>query len=74
MNSACLTSSELPRQTSAGLRSSLRDCGVLPLSLIDPVTETLHGATITDPYRWLEDQNSPRTRRWLADQTQYGRT
>ena len=20
-----------------------------------PVTETLHGVTITDPYRWLED-------------------
>jgi prolyl oligopeptidase len=73
MNSACITSSKLPRQSSAGLRSSVRDCGVPPLSEIEPVTETLHGATITDPYRWLEDQNSPGTRRWIADQTQYAR-
>ena len=35
----------------------------------DPVTETLHGVEITDPYRWLEDQNSPRTRHWLEEQT-----
>jgi len=28
---------------------------------------------ITDPYRWLEDQNSPRTRAWLEEQTAYTR-
>ncbi len=38
-----------------------------------PVTETLHGVTITDPYRWLEDQNSPETRSWLAAQNAYTR-
>lgn len=27
-----------------------------PASLVDPVTETLHGVAITDPYRWLEDR------------------
>jgi prolyl oligopeptidase len=37
------------------------------------VTEILHGVPITDPYRWLEDQESPRTREWLAAQTQYAR-
>jgi len=30
-----------------------------PPTRVDPVTETLHEVTITDPYRWLEDQNSP---------------
>jgi prolyl oligopeptidase len=35
------------------------------------VTETLHGVAITDPYRWLEDQNSPETRAWLDAQIGY---
>ena len=33
-----------------------------------PVTETIHGVKITDPYRWLEDQDSPQTREWLNRQ------
>jgi prolyl oligopeptidase len=33
----------------------------------------LHGVPVTDPYRWLEDQNSPRTRKWLEEQTEYTR-
>jgi prolyl oligopeptidase len=44
-----------------------------PYSPIEPVTEVLHGVPITDPYRWLEDQDSPRTRDWIAAQTQYAR-
>ena len=45
----------------------------LPPTQVEPVTETLHGVEITDPYRWLEDQNSPRTRAWLEEQTAYTR-
>jgi prolyl oligopeptidase len=44
-----------------------------PYSAVEPVTEIIHGVPITDPYRWLEDQESPRTREWLAAQTQYAR-
>src|ERR1700739_970763 len=44
-----------------------------PPTPVDPVTETLHGVEVTDPYRWLEDQNSPRTRAWLEEQTAYTR-
>jgi len=36
-----------------------------------PVVETLHGVTITDPYRWLEDQQSPETRAWIEQQNAY---
>jgi prolyl oligopeptidase len=36
-----------------------------------PVTETLHGVTVTDPYRWLEDAQSPATREWIAAQMKY---
>jgi prolyl oligopeptidase len=35
------------------------------------VQETLHGVTIADPYRWLEDQNSPETRTWITQQNEY---
>jgi prolyl oligopeptidase len=44
-----------------------------PPSEIDAVTEILHGVPVTDPYRWLEDQDSPRTREWIAAQTRYAR-
>lgn len=42
-----------------------------PFSEQEPVTETLHGVLVTDPYRWLEDPDSPRTRAWLSQQTRY---
>src|SRR6266446_5131669 len=44
-----------------------------PPTLVEPVTEVLHGVEVTDPYRWLEEQNSPRTRAWLEEQTRYTR-
>lgn len=42
-----------------------------PPTPVEPVTEVLHGIEITDPYRWLEDQSSPRTRKWLEEQAAY---
>jgi len=45
-----------------------------PPSPVETVTETLHGTQVNDPYRWLEDQDSPRTRDWIAQQTRYART
>jgi prolyl oligopeptidase len=45
-----------------------------PTTAIEPVTDVLHGLPITDPYRWLEDQNSPLTRAWIEEQTRYARS
>ncbi len=54
---------------------------LLPFSILhaDPVTypdshpteltETIHGTSISDPYRWLEDLNSKQTHEWIAAQT-----
>ena len=36
-----------------------------PTARVDDVKETIHGAVVSDPYRWLEDQNSPETRAWI---------
>jgi prolyl oligopeptidase len=44
-----------------------------PYSPVEAVTEILHGIRITDPYRWLENQESPRTREWISAQTRYAR-
>ena len=34
------------------------------------LVENLHGHTVADPYRWLEDPQDPRTRAWSAEQDQ----
>jgi len=41
-----------------------------PVTRTDNVKEVLHGVEIVDPYRWLEDKNSPETRAWIDAQNQ----
>jgi prolyl oligopeptidase len=45
-----------------------------PKTKAEPVTETLHGVQITDPYRWLENGDSPETQQWVREQLQYTRS
>ena len=33
--------------------------------------DTLHGVTVLDPYRWLEDQAAPETRTWIDSENAY---
>ena len=42
-----------------------------PPSIRDTVTDSYFGTTVADPYRWLEDLNSPRTRAWIKNQNQF---
>jgi len=42
-----------------------------PATRVDSVVEKIHGVDVPDPYRWLEDQNSPETRAWIATQNSY---
>jgi prolyl oligopeptidase len=42
-----------------------------PETPIKVVADTLHGVVIEDPYRWLEDQDSPETRDWIRRQNEY---
>jgi prolyl oligopeptidase len=40
--------------------------GCPPKAQRDGVVDVLHGVRIADPYRWLEAQYSPATRKWIA--------
>lgn len=42
-----------------------------PATEVKPVTDEVSGHTLTDNYRWLEDQNSPDTRAWIDQQMHY---
>jgi prolyl oligopeptidase len=42
-----------------------------PATEAKPVTDTYGTTTVTDPYRWLEDQNAPETRAWIDRQNAY---
>lgn len=42
-----------------------------PTARVDHVQEIMHGVTITDPYRWLEDQDSPETHTWIKEENSY---
>jgi len=39
-----------------------------PATASRPVTETVHGTTLTDPYRWLEDNKSDEVIKWTRAQ------
>ncbi|MFL6465857.1 MAG: hypothetical protein ACJ73N_15790 [Bryobacteraceae bacterium] len=43
--------------------------GRVPATARKPVTDEMHGVSITDNYRWLEDQQSPETRAWIKQQS-----
>jgi prolyl oligopeptidase len=44
---------------------------VPPKTAVNEVKEMVQGTEIIDPYRWLEDQNSPETRTWIDAQNAY---
>ena len=45
-----------------------------PATTREPVVDTFHGTTVEDPYRWLENTNTPDARAWFAAQSAYTRS
>jgi prolyl oligopeptidase len=52
-------------------RSAARDTAKPPVTRKENVVDVLHGIEISDPYQWLEDQDAPETREWIAAQNAY---
>jgi prolyl oligopeptidase len=46
----------------------------VPATHVEPVVDELHGRQVVDPYRWLEDAESPRTIAWVEEQNQFTRS
>jgi prolyl oligopeptidase len=42
-----------------------------PPATVQPITDSVNGTSIADPYRWLEDPQSPATRAWIESQVRY---
>jgi prolyl oligopeptidase len=45
-----------------------------PPTRVEVVVDRMHGVDVADPYRWLEDQQSPATRAWIDAQNAYTRS
>jgi prolyl oligopeptidase len=50
---------------------SAAQLAAFPPTRRDNVKDMVHGVEIADPYRWLEDQESPETRAWINAQNAY---
>ncbi len=45
-----------------------------PVAARRPITDTYHGVTVTDNYRWLEDFSDPQVKSWVAAENKYSRS
>jgi prolyl oligopeptidase len=52
--------------TSAAAQERSGSAPCPPATRKGATVDSLHGVSIPDPYRWLEDQDSPETRAWIA--------
>jgi len=44
-----------------------------PTTKVETVTDTIFGHNISDPYRWLEDDNSEEVKLWTKEQNKFTR-
>jgi prolyl oligopeptidase len=64
----------IPRVSPLLLLASLAFSAEPPATPQNPVIDTYHGVTVTDPYRWLEDWNDPAVKAWSDAQNRHARS
>jgi prolyl oligopeptidase len=57
-----------------GSVSSSAQSIVYPKTQIVPVVDTIHGAVVRDPYRWLENDRAPEVEHWVDQQDSIARS
>lgn len=58
----------LPLVLGSALTAHAVDKASYPSARRDALVEKLHGFDVADPYRWMEDIDSPETRKWVEAQ------
>jgi len=56
-----------------GLAMSFAQTMKYPVAKRGDVVDDYHGTKIADPYRWLEDTDSPETAQWIAEENRLTR-
>ncbi len=59
------------RGADAGAAPSPDHVAAPPATRVEEVTDDYFGTKVIDPYRWLEDQTSAATRKWIDDENAY---
>ncbi len=55
----------------AGCSNNNKENNEAPASKKDTVVTNYFGTEVSDPFRWLEDNNDPEVQQWIADQNKY---
>ncbi len=55
----------------AGCSNNKQGNGEAPASQKDTVVTNYFGTEVSDPFRWLENNDSPKVQQWIADQNKY---
>ena len=63
----------LLRSAALAILSTTMAIAQAPATLKKPVTDTYHGVTVVDNYRWLEKDSDPEVKTWSAAQNRYAR-
>lgn len=67
-NGLIILAAMLPFMAEAQLPNTQQKTMIYPETKKENVTDTYFGTTVADPYRWLEDDRSEDTKKWVAAQ------